>query len=264
MHDGRSPTSVKPPYLGYTTLQNFIFSLRQGVPQRIDRSLMPRFGGTVQKQLMQALRYLGLVTETGVTEPMLRQLVLAEGAERKQFLGTMLRSAYPRLLGDATDSFDLSTATPRQLEEQFRAFGLGGQTLRKAARFFVHAATDAGITISPHIHKTGVNQQEGSAQPPRPRNGQKSKRRRSAEETTSFQDHDSAHSSGAEELRSRLASQERLIQAFVAKLPEFNPEWQPQTQNQWFEALTRLMTLANGEQAVGHNESDNGRRPVSR
>jgi hypothetical protein len=256
--DGRSPTSTVPPYLGYRTLQNFLFSLRQGVPQRIDRGLMPRLGGTVQKQLFHALRYLGLITEAGVTEPSLKQLVFAEGAERKQLLQTILRSAYPFLCGEGIDSFDLATATPRQLDEQFQTFGIGGETVRKAATFFVHAATDAGMTISPHIHMTPGKPQESAGQLTRPRHGQKSRHRSGSEGSKSSRGQNGTRSPVEEEARWRSAAKERLVQTFVAKLPEFNPQWEPQIQNQWFGALTRLMTLANGDHAGEPQEGEEG------
>jgi hypothetical protein len=81
-----SGTTVKhvPPYLGFQTLQNFLESLGQGIPQRIDRSVMRTLGGTLQKQLLYALHYLGLTSEMGVPQETLRRLVSSDGIERQQ------------------------------------------------------------------------------------------------------------------------------------------------------------------------------------
>ena len=56
MDDNGTNVRNLPPYLGFGTLQNFLDSLRQGIPSRIDRSIMHSLGGTVQKQLLHALR----------------------------------------------------------------------------------------------------------------------------------------------------------------------------------------------------------------
>ena len=67
MNDNGATSRDAPPYLGFQTLQNFLEALRQGIPQRIDRTMMRTLGGTVQKQLLHTLHYLGLTSESWCT-----------------------------------------------------------------------------------------------------------------------------------------------------------------------------------------------------
>ena len=51
-----------PPYVAYRTFRNFLVQLeKQGLPGRIDRSVLSHKSGTVQSQLLLALEFLGLI-----------------------------------------------------------------------------------------------------------------------------------------------------------------------------------------------------------
>ena len=163
---------VLAPYVSYKTFRGFLDSLRQGIPARIDRSLMPTQSGAIQNQILAALRYLSLIDDQGMPQPTLRQLVQAEEDVRKEVLAQLLRSSYPALF--ASDDF-LTTATVSQFHEAFQATGAKGDTIRKNEAFFLAAASDAGIAVSPRITKAGRSRSNGS-KPARPRGTQGTKK----------------------------------------------------------------------------------------
>ena len=142
-----SEQTTVPPYAPYRSFRNFIDSLKQGIPARIDRSVMSSFSGALQSQLTTTLRYLGLTKESGHPTDVLPKLVNSEGPERVRVMRDILINAYPFLFGD----FDLKSATPRMLEEQFSEMGASGGTLDKCTNFFLAAAKDAGIETSHHF-----------------------------------------------------------------------------------------------------------------
>src|SRR5215216_5318179 len=92
MAQTRAPVEEKifPPYLPYKTFDTFIDSLRQGMPSRIDRSLMRSMSGGQQSSLIKALWFLGLVKDTGAPTSPLTRLVLSEGPERREALRDIL------------------------------------------------------------------------------------------------------------------------------------------------------------------------------
>jgi hypothetical protein len=136
-----------PPYVPYRSFRNFIDSLKQGIPGRIDRSVMASMSGAIQSQLTASLRYLGLIKATGQPTELLSMLVNSEGPERVQVMREIVMTSYHFLFA----GFDVSSATPRMLEEQFGAMGASGGTLSKCMNFFLAAARDAGIETSPHL-----------------------------------------------------------------------------------------------------------------
>ncbi len=140
-----------PPYTSYRTFKTFIQDLReQGVPSRIDRSVLTRFSGVVGTQLMHALRFLGLIEDHGHPTQRLRELVDAHGAGHwpEQLLG-LLRQEYAPMFGIA-----LETATPSHFNEAFRkAFPAADAVVQKCVTFFLYAANDAGVKISGRVLK---------------------------------------------------------------------------------------------------------------
>ena len=144
------PASDKiPPYVSYRTLTNLLAEFQaQGIPSRIDRSLMAHKSGTVQSQLLLALKYLGLMKGSGHPTERLRTLVDTEGSRRKALLERILRDSYDFVF---SSGFDLETATSNQAEELFQSTGASGETVRRSIGFFLAAAREAGIPCSPYI-----------------------------------------------------------------------------------------------------------------
>lgn len=245
MDAGRDLKKVVPPYVPYRTLRNFVDGFRQGIPQRIDPSpsLMGSMSGTIRRQLMYAVRYLQLIDEHGIPQENLGRWVRAEGQERQQILRSILQAAYPFLLGDRVNGFDLATATSKQLTEKFQQFDIHGDTVRRAEAFFLHAASDASLTISSYIKKP--SQQQGERRRPgRPRNGRKSNRRNDMEEPLTAHSIAGSQILPQETAPQRLTSRDAIVQTFVTKMPDFNPEWGAEVQQSWFEMVKRLTTIA--------------------
>lgn len=145
---GKFPT---PPYIAYKTLQTLLGDLKvHGLPPQIDRSVLTRFSGGVQGQVMIALRVLGLVDDKNVPTQKLVNLVEAHGTDRYQtVIRSLVEETYPYVL-----NIDLASATPSMFTKTFsEATGAGEESLRKCRAFFLSAARDAGITIGTRIEK---------------------------------------------------------------------------------------------------------------
>lgn len=144
------PASDKiPPYVSYRTLTNLLGEFQaQGVPSRIDRSVLAHKSGTVQSQLLLALKYLGLIKGSGHPTEKLEVLVHSEGAPRKALLEEILRDSYDFLFASG---FDLKTASADQAEELFQSRGASGETVRRCIAFLLAAAREAGVPCSAYI-----------------------------------------------------------------------------------------------------------------
>ena len=141
-----------PPYVPFPSLKSFVQNAgQQGLANRIDRSVLTNFSGSTQTQLITALRFLGLIDAKGHPTDRLEMLVKTSGTDEwSNVLAALLRDTYPALF----DGFDLARATPNQFGERFRGTFPGSDAVqRKAVTFFLGAAQDAKIPISPHITK---------------------------------------------------------------------------------------------------------------
>lgn len=138
-----------PPYISYRTFINYLAHLGgHGVPAVIDRSVLEHMSGTIQSQLLLALRFLDLVDETNRPRASLHELVEAEGPDRRKQLRALMLNAYTFL---AKEKLDLASATSEQLERFFAQAGTSGETLRRSLSFFVAMAKEAGFTVSPYV-----------------------------------------------------------------------------------------------------------------
>jgi Family of unknown function (DUF5343) len=160
----RTRSSGTPPYTSYRTFKTFIEDLHeQGVPSRVDRSVLTRFSGVVGTQLMHALRFLGLIEDDGRPTQRLKELVSAHGSERwRERLLERLREEYAPIF-----AIDLETATPSHFSGAFRkAFPAADAVVQKCVTFFLYAANDAGVKISGRVLK---GRKPRSSTPPRRR-----------------------------------------------------------------------------------------------
>jgi hypothetical protein len=207
-----------PPYVPYRSFRNFIDSLKQGIPARIDRSVMSSMSGALQSQLTTALRYLGLTKSTGQPTDLLARLVNSEGPERSGVMHTVVSNSYPFIFQE----FDVKSATPRMLEEKFAEMGASGGTLDKCMNFFLAAAKDAGIETSPHLK----NQR-----------GPRVIRQR----RVSLRLDPSTPEEDAGEMNVEQVSNLPWKQMLLSKFPSFDPSWSPEVQAKWFEMFGNLM-----------------------
>jgi len=221
-----------PPYVSYKTFRNFLDDLREGIPGRIDRSVVSSLSGTVQGHLLAALRYFSLIDDDGQVHESLARLVNSEGAERKNLIEALLRSGYPPLFN--ADGFDLSNATHLQFTEKFKTFGASGDTNRKCAAFFLAAAQDAGIPISPRILNATRRRTE-------PSKNQPARARRTSTRTRAQQPPTKPERSPASSPpESGNLSWEQML---LAKFPSFDPAWPDEVKTKWFDAFDRLMVM---------------------
>lgn len=169
-----------PPYVSYRSMMTMWVDLaKDGIPPRIDRSVLRKFSGGLGGQILSGLKALNLMNDQGVPTPQLHSLIST--LDKDSFpaeLRALLRPAYPFL-----DAIDLETATPSMFAEAFKkGTNAKEDVLRKCRTFFLHAAKDAGIKIGPRIEKGSYARPTGS--------GPKAKRRSKAEAAESRKDAD--------------------------------------------------------------------------
>jgi hypothetical protein len=146
-----APKGRTPPYIGYSTFKTLLSELKtNGLPPQIDRSVLVRFAGGIQGQLMHALRSLGLTDDEKKPTPKLKRLVDAfETPEYAAALRPIIDETYPYVL-----QLDLMSATPSMFADAFKkALDAKEEVLRKCRTFFLHAARDIGIPVGPRIEK---------------------------------------------------------------------------------------------------------------
>jgi hypothetical protein len=159
----------KPAYIPLIALENFIERLKAaGIPVVIDSNLTQTMSGGTASALMSALRFLGLVDQSGTPQDSLRNLVTAYDTDRwKDVFGDLVDRAYAGIIGD----LDLTTATRGMLDDRFRKHSkAAGQVLDKAARFYLGALEKMQRPVSPHF-KVRKARAVGSKKPSRTTDG---------------------------------------------------------------------------------------------
>lgn len=149
--EGGKQKARTPPYIAYKTLLTLLHELKtNGLPPQIDRSVLMRFAGGLQGQILMALRSLDLIDD--VKKPTLKLATLVEAYDTPSFkdeLRPIIEATYPSVL-----KLDLMTATPSMFAEAFKnTTDAKEDVLRKCRTFFLHAAREVGIAIGPRIEK---------------------------------------------------------------------------------------------------------------
>jgi hypothetical protein len=146
---------AKPPYTSYRSFLSLVNELRQHevMPAAIDRSYLSKRSGSEQSALIATLKWFGLVHDDGVPTELFNAYIATDEEAAK----TMLKDMVVRSYGAITDgTFNLRSATTSQLAEQFRHYDISGSTLAKSVTFFLAAAKEAGIVVSPHAKAPSV------------------------------------------------------------------------------------------------------------
>lgn len=143
-----------PAYGSFKTLQSFVGEVKElgHIPLRIDRTQMSKLSGAAAKELLATLRFLDFVKgEKAEPTDLFAEYVNATDDERRAVLNKVLHASYGFLF--STSDFDIERATGGQVAELFREHGNGisGSTLQRAISFFLSAAKEAGIKVSPSI-----------------------------------------------------------------------------------------------------------------
>ena len=146
--NGSGAPSGVPPYISFKTLQTFLKDLKENdIPNKVDRSVLSRFSGSVGTQLMTAIRWLDLVDEEMRPKPTLKNMV--ESFETPSWPATLqkvLKDRYKFVL-----DLDLTKATPNEFVDAFRQFNAKDDVLAKSKRFFLQAADSAGIEVNARL-----------------------------------------------------------------------------------------------------------------
>ncbi|HKW18918.1 MAG TPA: hypothetical protein VJO35_15520 [Terriglobales bacterium] len=135
-------TAVAAPYLPFKTFLSSLDPFSQGVPPKIDRSLWNQ-SGFMQGLIMNAYRFFHLVDVNDKPTATLQQLVKSKNDARQGEIAKLLDVGYPEVM-----AHDLSTMTPKMLDEQLDRYNVTGDTKKKAATFFLQAAKFAGLPLS--------------------------------------------------------------------------------------------------------------------
>lgn len=148
MPDETTTESFQPPYMSWATFESIIDGLAAlGMPDQVDRSVMGSRSGGDQSQFLRAARHFGLIDADGRPTDRLR-VYAAQPERRPEMLREILNERYADVIALGTG------ATQQQLIDQFRAFGIEGDTVRKAIAFYLSAARQAEIPLSPRFKST--------------------------------------------------------------------------------------------------------------
>ncbi len=142
-----------PPYIPWKTFCNLIERFKAtAVPPVLDNSVLLNFPGGMRGQIRSAMRFLGLADADGNVTGNLDQLVQSHGTDKWQSeLWDVLETAYAPVVGE----LNIASATPAQLDKQFRNAGVSGQMADKSIRFFLSALESAGRQVSPFLLARG-------------------------------------------------------------------------------------------------------------
>ena len=223
-----------PPYISYKTFRGFLESLRvNGIPGRIDRSVMPSMSGAAQSSLVSALKFLGLMSPDTVPTDLLKSLVKSSAEERKKILHQLITTSYSFL---SDGHFDLKTATARQLEEAFNNAGASGETGKKCISFFLGVAREAGLPLSKYLEKYT----KGG-----PRSGGGGRQRRQGGQSLPPNGRPNVDPPRGDE---GVISLKSWAQMLLDKFPAFDPSWTGEVQAKWFEGFNKLMRMKKDEE----------------
>ena len=216
-----------PAYVPYKTLKNWVRSLTQGVPPRLEKRMFSSMSGSTQSQLIQALKALGLMDANWAPTDKLKKLQATVNNETayRQALAEVLLSAYPFL-----KDFQLKVATLGMLQEEMEKMGASGGTVSKCIAFFVPAAKDAGLEVSPFIEKPG----------PRAASNGRPKRTRAG----AGRQGDPLPPNPPAEHHAPIHGVQKLL---LDKYPAFDPGWSPEVQAKWFDGFAKLQAALEGK-----------------
>jgi hypothetical protein len=158
VEDDEKKQSGSAPYMSYKGFKNYLVKFGEnGVPARFDSSYFGNVSGSLIAQVRGTLHHLDLIDDERRPTELLKKIVSADDAGRKTYLREIFEEKY-------SDALSLDkNATSGQLAEVFRARGLGGATVQKAASFFLSMAQDVGVEVSPLFKKSGTPSTNGGA-----------------------------------------------------------------------------------------------------
>lgn len=152
-----------PPYVSFATFSNALKAFAEhGVPAQIDRSVLGKFSGGVQRHLIAAFRFMGFIDEENRPTSRLRQYSDGDTNKQQEILADILQLRYDKQLEILHDG------TIQQLTSSFDNVKAKPSVKAKCITFFLKAARGAGLTISPHI-ESGTRLRANRREVPRKR-----------------------------------------------------------------------------------------------
>lgn len=147
---------ASPPYVSFKSFANYVDAIKEvkHVPAVIDRGTMKNLSGSTQNELISALKFLGMTDDKSIPSELFSDYVLASNEDRKQILGKAIRNSYSFVFNNK--DFNIERATENQTTDLFRVQGVNGSTNSRAIAFFLAAAKEAGITVSPHVRAPAI------------------------------------------------------------------------------------------------------------
>jgi hypothetical protein len=140
-----------PPYLPFSSFLTALDQLAQAVPNIIRKDVFPSHSGLLQGQVISALKFFDLIDEHGAPRGnKLERLALEDTDQRRVSLRLLLKTGYAEVI-----KLDLGKVTPSQLDAAFGAYGVSGDTKKKAKIFFLQAAKFAELNLSPLLVRRG-------------------------------------------------------------------------------------------------------------
>ncbi len=212
----KANTKGVPPYIGWSTWNRLLDRMKTFIPPRLDRSYFDSLGfsNTQYSQAMRALSFFGLVDETRKPVEKLRRLVMGTTEERKVILRSVIEAGYKAFF----DAPGPQNATFGDLESFMRSCGAKG-VVGKCATFFLSAAREVGIPLSPQLAAEFRRREGRRVKGP----GKESKRRELATKLSRQLTVDSFSLNGIDP---------KLI-SYVAELPE-------EKQDRWIRAYLKI------------------------
>jgi hypothetical protein len=142
---------VAPPYTSFQSVKTLLGSLKeQGVPSRIDRSVLTNFSGSVGSQIVTALRFLKLINGENRSTQALADLVSAYGTDKWEIeLKEVLHKAYANFFAT---NVNLENCTSKEFAEVFKDTYPGAEAVvSKSRTFFLNAIREAGIPVTSRL-----------------------------------------------------------------------------------------------------------------
>ncbi len=212
-----------PPYVGWATWHRLIEGLKTFNPPYLDRSYFDSLGlsGSQRSQAVRTLSFLGLITKAKRPTEKLQLLVSAENDDYKRVLREILQDAYKPFFDDPGPQ----NATIGALENYLRNTGAQGGVADKCITFFLSAAREADIPLSPQLTRE-LGRGAGRHLSTLRRKTSKHPARVSSAEGTDNQ-------------IGRLPVD--LAQSLLEKFPDFDPNRSDEVCQKWLEAFLELI-----------------------
>lgn len=146
---GRGIVIPSAPYISFGSLLRVLEALRRSRPPDSEaRQFIQDMDKTRATHRIAALRFIGLLDADGMPTPALATILDAIGTTAwPDVLAQTLRTAFRPLI-----AFDLANMSLTEFQTEFARHYAGSDTVRRKSRtFFVHAAIQAKIPLSPGL-----------------------------------------------------------------------------------------------------------------